>query len=253
MKSDQLSHRKLMARSRYRGGVVRSALFLGIFLVALITLSWMVALPTVIGFKIEKDTGYKWDAEVLTCNPFGFEFLLEGGFLRDASDTHEGRPVLAIRYLKVTGPVDLLLSGDSSLDKVELDLERITLIRDESGTLNLESILTRILGVSKALGDELPIAECHLKIDTVEILDYASASKPSRKALRLGIDADGFEAKDAIGLFGPLFEIISRAEYLPDEIADSGYKGTNMAQARRGGSNEFQHTLKGAGPYRKTF
>lgn len=221
----------IVRRDSRRGGVVRSALFMGLFLVALVTLIWMIALPAVIGFKIERDTGYLWKAESLACNPFGFELRIEGGVLRSASSTHEGRPILSIRHLKATGPADLLISGGSSLDRVELDIERVTLIRDESGVLNLESFLESLLGGAKALGDGFPIGECHLKIDTVEILDYALPAKPSHRALRLGIDADNFAAQDAMGLFEPLFEVISRAEYLPDVVVEKAHNRAQLARA----------------------
>ena len=207
---------------------------MGLFLVASITLGWMLALPALIGIKIEKDTGCLWEAEVVTCNPLGFELRVQDGVLRGASPIHEGRPILAIRHLKVTGPADLLISEGARLETVELDIERVTLIRDESGVLNLESVLESLLGGSRAVGRGLPIAQCHLKVDTVEIIDYALSANPSHKALRLGIDASDFSAEDAIGLFDPLMGIISRAEYLPDVVAEAAYKGTNMAQAYDG-------------------
>ena len=84
------------------------------------------------------------------------------------------------------------------------------------------------------LNDVLPIADCHLKINTVEILDYALAARPSHKALRLGIDTDDFAAEDAMGLFDPLFKVISRAEYLPDAVAETAFIRTNAAQAHDG-------------------
>ena len=71
MKLDRESHRNPEAYKSRRGGVVRSAVFMGLFLMASITLAWMLALPTVIGIKIEKDTGNQWEAESVACNPFG--------------------------------------------------------------------------------------------------------------------------------------------------------------------------------------
>ena len=99
----------------------------------------------------------------------------------------------------------MLISEGVRLDSVELDIERITLIRDER-FIESESVLESLLGGSKALGRGMPIADCHLKINTVEILDYALAARPSHKALRLGIDTDDFAAEDAMGLFDPLFK-----------------------------------------------
>ncbi len=234
MKLDRESHRNPEAYKSRRGGVVRSAVFMALFLMASITLAWMLAFPTLIGIKIEKDTGNLWEAESVACNPFLFEFLVEGAMLRSVSSAQEGRPILAMRRLKVTGPANLLISEGVRLDSVELDIERITLIRDESGVLNLESVLESLLGGSKALGRGMPIADCHLKINTVEILDYALPARPTHKALRLGIDTDEFAAEDAIGLFDPLFEVISRAEYLPDVVAKTAFFGTNAVQTHDG-------------------
>ena len=49
---------------------------MGLFLMASITLAWMLALPTVIGIKIEKDTGNQWEAESVAV-PLGSSFSLK--------------------------------------------------------------------------------------------------------------------------------------------------------------------------------
>jgi len=200
-----------------RGGVLKSAFFFGLFLSAAITLAWMVALPMAFDYKLEKDTGCSWGADRLACNPFGFNIMIENAVLGNAQGFGGGRPMMHINRFEAKAKLKTLISGTAEIEHACLDLDRVSLIVDEQGQLNLEKFAKDLFGESKGLGNRLRIEHCHLKIKTVEIMDFSS-STPTHKALRLSVDIDDYEAEGALGIFKPLFEIVARAEYLPEGI-----------------------------------
>ncbi len=177
----------------------------------------MLGLPFAFGYKLEKDTGCSWGASRLACNPFGFDIRIEDAILGNSPQFGEGRPMMDINRFEAKAKLKSLFSGSAEIERAFLDLDRVSLVVDAQGQLNLEKFAKDLFGESKGLGDKLRIAHCHLKIKTVEILDYSSAT-PTHKALRLGVDIDDFEAEGALGIFKPLFEIVARAEYLPEGI-----------------------------------
>ncbi len=194
-----------------RGGILRSAVFLGLFVSALCILLWMLAAPQLIRMKLEGDTQFSWEAKRLSCNPFGFDMRIEDAVLGNSTDFGEGRPMMRIRSFETSGSFKSLISGPAELDVVSLDISRLSLIIDERGALNLERFVEDLLGESRGLREGLKISDCRLKVDTVEIIDYSSP-RPSHKALKLGVDVEGFSAESAIGLFDPLFEIMTRSD-----------------------------------------
>ena len=200
-------------RSR-RGGIVRAAFFLGLFVAAAGTLVWMLAFPWGFGAKLEKDTGCAIVADRIFCNPFGFEFRLGEAELGNSAHFGDNRPMMKIRSLRGKARFSSLGSNRIVVERAAVDISRLTLVIDESGKLNLSEFMSDLFGEARGLGEGMEIARADLKIDTVEILDY-SQPRPTHKALKLGVDVEDFEAEGAIGLFRPLFDILIRAEYLP--------------------------------------
>lgn len=201
-------------RSR-RGGVLKSAIFLGLFLVAAFALLWMLALPWAFEMKLERDTGCSWTAERLASNPFGFEIRIEEATLGNSEAFDSGRPMMKIRSFRAEVVLQSLISDVIVVERAELDISRLAIVVNESGVLNLEQFARDLFGESKGLGKGIRFVDCSLKIDTVEILDYSSV-KPSHKALQLAVNVDGFTGEGAISIFEPVLEIARRAEYLPD-------------------------------------
>ncbi|MGK0241108.1 MAG: hypothetical protein ACI92G_004600 [Candidatus Pelagisphaera sp.] len=204
-----------------RGGVLRSAFFLGLFLAAASSLLWMIALPWAFQMKLERDTGCSWTAERLACDPFAFEIRIDDASLGNAEAFGGERAMMKIRSFRARVDMKSLISDEIVVQSVNLDISRMALVLDERGNLNLEQFVRDLFGESRGLGKGIRFVDCSLKVDTVEILDYSSA-KPSHKALRLGVDVEGFEGTGAISLFEPLLEIARRAEYLPDSSQRNG-------------------------------
>ena len=200
-----------------RGGVLKSAFFSGLFLSAAIILAWMVALPMAFDYKLEKDTGCSWGAGRLACNPFGLNIRIEDAVLGNSQGFGEGRLMMDINRFEAKAKLKTLISGTAEIERAYLDLDRVSLIVDEQGQLNLEKFAKDLFGELKGLGNQLRIEQCHLKIKTVEIMDFSSPT-PTHKVLRLGVDIDDYKAEGALGIFKPLFEIVARAEYLPEVI-----------------------------------
>lgn len=200
-----------------RGGVLKSAFFLGVFLAAACALLWMVALPWALEWKLERETACSWTAERLACNPFAFEIWIDDAEIGNSEVFGGGRALMEIRSFRARAIFESLTSDEIVIERAELDIGRMALVVDERGGLNLEQFVRDLFGESRGLGKGMRFIDCHLKVDTVEILDYSSA-KPSRKSLRLGVDVDGFGGEGAISLFEPLLEIARRAEYLPDRF-----------------------------------
>ena len=204
-----------------RGGLLGSALFLGFFLTASLILTWMLALPLAIEWKLERDTGCDWAAERLACNPFGFELRVDEAIVGNSDRFGGNRPLMRIRSLTLQANAGSLLSERAIVDRVDLEISRMALILSEGGSLNLESFVSDLFGERLGFGQGVELRDCRLKVDTVEILDYSSP-KPSHKALRLGIDEEGFRGEGAMALFAPLLEVARRAEYLPERFSRNG-------------------------------
>lgn len=178
----------------------------------------MVALPMAFDYKLEKDTGCSWGAGRLACNPFGLNIRIEDAVLGNSQGFGEGRLMMDINRFEAKAKLKTLISGTAEIERAYLDLDRVSLIVDEQGQLNLEKFAKDLFGESKGLGNQLRIEQCHLKIKTVEIMDFSSPT-PTHNALRLGVDIDDYKAEGALGIFKPLFEIVARAEYLPEGIS----------------------------------
>jgi len=197
---------------------MKSAFFSGLFLSAAIILLWMVSLPMAFDYKLEKDTGCSWGAGRLACNPFGLNIWIEDAVLGNSQGFGEGRIMMDINRFEAKAKLETLISGTAEIERAYLDLDRVSLIVDEQGQLNLEKFAKDLFGESKGLGNQLRIEQCHLKIKTVEIMDLSSPN-PTHNVVRLGVDIDDYKAEGALGIFKPLFEIVARAEYLPEGIA----------------------------------
>lgn len=186
----------------------------------------MIGLPFAVGAKLERDTGCTWVADRLACNPFGFHMRIEDAVLGNTPDFGQGRPMMNIRSFEATASLKSLAAKTVVIERASLNLSRISLIIDERGKLNLEQFAKDLFGEARGTGDKLRIAHCDLKIETVEILDYSSP-EPTHKAVRMGVDIKDFQAEGVLGIFRPLFEIVARAEYLPEGFA--GIVDPNMA------------------------
>ena len=196
---------------------MKSAFFSGLFLSAGIILLWMVSLPMAFDYKLEKDTGCSWGAGRLACNPFGLNIWIEDAVLGNSQGFGEGSIMMDINRFEAEAKLETLISGTAEIERAYLDLDRVSLIVDEQGQLNLEKFAKDLFGESKGLGNQLRIEQCHLKIKTVEIMDLSSPN-PTHKVVRLGVDINDYKADGALGIFKPLFEIVARAEYLPEGI-----------------------------------
>ncbi len=174
----------------------------------------MIALPTVLEGRIERKTGCAWEASRISCNPLGVSLRVEDAILWNAPDFDSERPLLAIRSLEARCSFRAAVSGEGDIDWVDLDLSRLTLVIDERGRLNLDEFARDLFGEELGLGKSGKILRCRLKVDVVDIVDY-SGPKVVSKSLRLGVNVDDYEAKGVVGLFEPVFRILSRTENLP--------------------------------------
>ncbi len=200
---------------------MKSAFFLAVFLSASAALLWMVAFPWAFSAKFERDTGCSFAASRVSCNPFGFAVHIEDAELGNHPDFAEGRSMMKVRSFDAEADFGSLMTDEVVVEKVSVDISRLTLVVDERGVLNLERLASDLFGESKGLGDGMRMTHCRLKVDTVEILDFSSPA-PTHKALKLGVDVEDFEAEGAIGLFKPLMEIVIRSNYLPKDFSRLG-------------------------------
>ncbi len=212
-----------------RGGVLKSALFFGFFIAASSILAWMIALPAVFEWRLERTTGCDWSAERLACNPFVFEARIEEAVLGNSDEFGAAHPLMRIRSFRATANLESLIGDRILVEDVELDVSRLVLILNESGALNIERFVSDLFGEKKGFGDGLVLLNCRLKVDRVEIFDY-SVSKPTRQTLRLGVNVDGFSGKGAMALFEPILEIARSGEYLPE--AKSEIEASSISASR---------------------
>ena len=199
--------------SSSRGGCfIRSLLIIAVLGVILVA-TWIVLLPGIIVSTIQARTGFVVKIEQLALNPFSGKVNIEGAVIENPVGWPSPE-FITLRRFKVDAELLPLLSHRLVADEVIVDIEKLSLVRNNQGVLNTEAFRTGIVGSkaqTKAAPDQ-PRAESAktqflfrhlvLKFDRLVVADY-SGRNPTIKEYDLKLSREMRDVDSVTKLVSP--------------------------------------------------
>jgi len=227
--------------SSARGGwLIRTILIfamLGVILVA----GWIVLLPGIIVSTIQARTGFIVKVDQLSINPFGGHVEISGAVVENPV----GWPTpdfLTLRHFKIDAELRPLLSHRFVADKVIIDVETLSLVRNQQSVLNMDSFLSG-MAQSKEVPDQpkkenqkmdFLIRHLVLKFDRLVMADYSS-KKPQIKEYNLQLQREMRGVDSVAKLVEPFLGVMLNAPRGLNDAAPSALDQTvnSLQQAGR--------------------
>lgn len=193
-------------RSSRGGWLIRTVLFvalLGIIFAA----AWVVLLPGITVSTIQARTGFLVKVDQLSVNPLSGKVNIEGAVMENPL----GWPTaefITLRRFSVDADLLPLLSHRFVADEVIVDVDKLVLVRNQDGVLNVDAFRN---GLAKAKGDaskadsaktEFLIHHLVLKFDHLTMADY-SGKKPLIKEYNLKLSQEMREVDSVAKLASP--------------------------------------------------
>jgi len=181
-----------------RGGCLIRSLIILVVLGVLLVAAWTVLLPGIIVSTIQARTGFVVKIQQLTINPFGGHVEITGAVVENPVGwpTHE---FITLRHFKVDAELRPLLSRRFVADEVIVDIEKFSLVRNQSGQSNTDAFRAGLRGAKTETGKAEPkqsgakteflIRHLVLKFDRLVVADY-SGKKPVIKEYDLQLERD---------------------------------------------------------------
>ena len=204
-------NRELIPHSTRGGWLIRTVFFIAV-LGVIFAAGWVVLLPGITVSTIQARTGFVVKVEQLSVNPFSGKVNIEGAVVENPIGwpTHE---FITLRRFKVEADLLPLLSHKFVADDVSVDVEKLSLVRNQDGVLNADAFrdgLTKGKGETakpdQAKGDnaktEFLIHHLMLKFDHLTMADY-SGKKPLVKDYNLKISQELREVDSVAKLANP--------------------------------------------------
>jgi hypothetical protein len=168
---------------------------------ALLALAWMVFLPRVVEHELRSITGFDFKVVVLTANPLTGKVAVHGLSVSNPPDFPK-RDFVLLRDLNAQVELFPLFSGRRVVDKFDLSIETIVLVRRHDGKTNA-GVFLAAFSPPKPAGAGVPenppppkapakttpylIKRLHIVLDRLVVADY-SGEKPDEKTYNLHID-----------------------------------------------------------------
>lgn len=196
---------------RKRGGILRAAVFLLLFIAALGALGWMLLLPSAIESKVEGRTGFPVAVGSLSCNPFGLALDGKEVSVGNPKTFGGGDAMLDLRSLSIEASLPALARGEIWIESMEIDIKKATLALDERGELNLKSFLDLLFAGQDGEG-RMPFraVSSRVQVEEIEVVDY-TRPVPVTKSFRPMLDVTLRDVDQPLALFEPILEIARRA------------------------------------------
>ncbi len=137
------------SRSTKGGGAVFQILMFLVCAFAMVALGWMLLLPGLFTSVIENRTGFPAKVDSFYANPFTGEVRLRGLVIVNPSGFGES-DFLDLQQFTAKADLFTLLSRKPVLDMTTVDVTRITVVTNQSGSNNLEMIYRRLAPASTA-------------------------------------------------------------------------------------------------------
>lgn len=192
-----------------RGGwLIRSVLFIAV-LGVILAAGWTVLLPGITVSTIQARTGFVVKVDQLSVNPFSGKVNIEGAVVENPIgwSTHE---FITLRRFKVDAELLPLLNHRFVADEVIVDVEKLSLVRNQDGRLNSD-VFRHGLSKPEAGSDEpkptsqkteFLIRHLVLKFDQLVMADY-SGKKPLIKEYDLKISREMWAVDSVTKLASP--------------------------------------------------
>jgi len=173
----------------------KRALVLGLLLLVGCIL-WVVLLPTVVAAAVRSRTGFAVQVEKLSVNPFVANARISGLVLRNPAGWPEAS-FLNLRQFRADVNLLPLLADKFDADEIVVDVEQLTLVRNQDGVLNAMAFKDGLTGGHEAgstptAGGRKPtflIRHLVLKFDKLTYADYSGRS-PVVKDYHLSLQRD---------------------------------------------------------------
>jgi hypothetical protein len=164
------------------------AILLGV--VGLVVFAWATLLSTVVEHELRNVTGFDFHLAVLSANPFSGHVTVQGL----AANNPPGYPTPDFVQLRELGAkVELypwLFSRKIVVDDLDLDLEKIVLVRRHDGKTNVGQLMAAFAASSTPTTSKPApylLKALHLRVDRLVFSDF-EGDKPVERTYQLNID-----------------------------------------------------------------
>jgi len=177
-------------------------------LLALASLAWIFFLPAVVRRELRAATGFDYRVSVLKVNPFTGSVVVRG--LSAMNPPGYPSPEFAeLRELRADVNVfSWMFSDRVVIDELDVDMERIVIIRQHDGTTNAGSFMAKVSGDGSAAAVPAPrhrhyfVKRLHIHLGELTVDDF-SGSKEDKKVYKLNIDQGYTDVDDPKQLLVP--------------------------------------------------
>lgn len=212
--------------SSRRGGVMKSAIGLMVFLSAVGTLGWMLLMPSALRVQVESRTGFPVEVGSLASNPLGFSVSGSEIVIGNPTAFGGGEPMLQIKSLSASASLPALGRGEIWIDDLEIVIPKARIVADERGVISLDVFLKRLFASKEANGSMPFHAErIHFVVDEIEYVDL-SAPVAAMRTVKPMLEQELTNVDSPEGLLGPLVELGRRLGALPAQTTESAVMGS---------------------------
>jgi hypothetical protein len=192
-----------------RGGILIKCMVLLTAFLALAALMWMLALPYAVSSWLRNRTGFDLTVESLMVNPITGS-LAARGLVINNPPTFPQKDFLHIREFAVEAEAWSMLTSKPVINRVKLDVERVTLVKRADGRNNAEVMRSyladpagRPVPGNTTHGREFLVRNLELKFERLQVADY-TGSKPVISDIPLNLDRRFSNVSDSRQLLLPV-------------------------------------------------
>lgn len=202
-----------------RGGCLIRSLFILVVLGVILAAAWIVLLPGIIVSTIQARTGFVVKIEQLSINPFAGHVAIVGA----VAENPAGWPTkefVALRRFQVDAEILPLFKHRFVADKVVVDVEKLTLVRNKDGLMNAEAFRNGLIGAKtepgptpskkESIKTDFLIRHLVVKFDRLAVSDY-SGKKPVLKEYDLQVERELRDVDSVAKLVSPFAGVVFNA------------------------------------------
>jgi hypothetical protein len=179
-------------------------------ILALVALAWMAFLPAAVEHELRTVTGFDVHVSSLSANPFTGRVVARG-FTASNPATYPKPDFIEVRRMRAEMNLfSLAFSERIRINDLDLDVDRIELIRRHDGRSNAGDFMAAFIKPSEPSSQPTPLGKrthyfvktLHLRLDRLVVADY-TGSKSYEKSYDLRIDQTYTDVIDSRQLLTP--------------------------------------------------